>query len=119
MGGAMFSKSLIQLSVDGRGCVLSLLFGLRQTVVGVIVVMVTFKGTCAHIVVFSAWTPQQATVDPCLHQRLLDTHRKVWLSLLWGHCSFLLAPGMHKVLYFVCTNKHVFQICFPSPVEVL
>ena len=44
----MFSKSLIQLSVDGRGCVLSLLFGLRQTVVGVIVVMVTFKGTCAH-----------------------------------------------------------------------
>ena len=29
----------------------------------------------------------QATVDPYLHQRLQDTHRQVWLSLLWGHCS--------------------------------
>ena len=42
---------------------------------------------------------QQATVDPCLCWRLLDTHREVWLSLLWGHCSFLLDPGMHKVLF--------------------
>ena len=31
--------------------------------------------------------------------RLLDTHRQVWLSLLWGHCSFLLGPGAHKVLF--------------------
>ena len=30
---------------------------------------------------------------------LLDTHRQVWFSLLWGHCSFLLAPGAHKVLF--------------------
>ena len=22
----------------------------------------------------------------------MDTHRQVWLSLLWGHCSFLLGP---------------------------
>ena len=29
MGGAMLSKSLIQFSVDGRGCVPSLLFDLR------------------------------------------------------------------------------------------
>ena len=29
MGGAMLSKSLIQLSVDGEGCVPSLLFDLR------------------------------------------------------------------------------------------
>ena len=29
MGGAMFSKSLIQLSVDGQGCVPSLLLDLR------------------------------------------------------------------------------------------
>ena len=118
MGGAMLSKSLMQLCWWAGLCSLPG-FGLRQTVVGVNVVMVTFKRTCAHTVVFSAWTPQQATVNPCLHQRLLDTHRKVWLSLLWGHCSYLLAPGVHKVLYFVCTNKHVFQICFPSPVEVL
>ena len=41
----------------------------------------------------------QATVDPCLCQRLLDTHRQVWLSLLWGHSTFLLGPGVHKVLF--------------------
>jgi len=29
MGGAMLSKSLIQFSVDGQGCVPSLLFDLR------------------------------------------------------------------------------------------
>ena len=29
MGGAMLSKSLIQFSVDGQGCVSSLLFDLR------------------------------------------------------------------------------------------
>ena len=43
-------------------------------------------------------TLQQATADPCLHQRLLDIHGHVWVSFLWGHCSFLLGPGAHKVL---------------------
>ena len=42
---------------------------------------------------------QQATADPCLCWRLLDTHRQVLISLLWGHCSFLLGPGVHKVLF--------------------
>ena len=37
--------------------------------------------------------------NPCLHQRLLDTPGQVWVSLLWGHCSFLLGPGAHKVLF--------------------
>ena len=41
---------------------------------------------------------QQATVNPCLHWRLLHTHRQVWLSFLLGHCSFLLGPGTCKVL---------------------
>ena len=35
-------------------------------------------------------TLQLATTDPCLCWRLLDTHGQVWVSLLWGHCSFLL-----------------------------
>ena len=35
---------------------------------------------------------------PTPPQRLLDTHRQAWVSLLWGHCSFLLGPGVHKVL---------------------
>ena len=42
---------------------------------------------------------QQATTDTCLCRRLLDTHRQVWVSLLCGHCSFLLGPGVHKVLF--------------------
>ena len=29
--------------------------------------------------------------------RLQNTHRQVWFSLLWGHCSFPLGPGVHKV----------------------
>ena len=36
---------------------------------------------------------QQATTNPRLCWRLLDTYGQVWVSLLWGHCSFLLGPG--------------------------
>ena len=54
------------------------------TMVGVTAVMTaSFKKTYE----FSALTAQQAAVDPCFCQRLQDTHRQVWLSLLWGHCS--------------------------------
>ena len=44
-------------------------------------------------------TPQQATINPHLCQRLLDTHGQVWVSLLWSHFSFILGPGAHKVLF--------------------
>ena len=54
-----------------------------------------------------------ATADPRLRQRLVDTHRQVWVSLLWGHCSFLLGPGAHKVLFV--PSKSVFpQSCVSS-----
>ena len=56
-------------------------------------------------------TLQQATANPCLYQRLLDTHGQVWASLLWGHCSFLLGPGVHKVLFVPSKSL------FPSPVS--
>ena len=58
-------------------------------------------------------TLQQATTHPCLHWRLLDTHRQVWVSLLWGHCSFLLSSGAHKVLFV--PSKSLFpQSCVSS-----
>ena len=38
-------------------------------------------------------TLQQVTTNPHLHWRLLDTYRQVWVSLLWGHCSFPPGPG--------------------------
>ena len=53
-------------------------------------------------------TPQQATVNPHLCWRLPDTHRHVWLSLLWGRFSFLLGPGMHKLL--LCLPR----VCLPG-----
>ena len=43
-------------------------------------------------------TLKQATTNQRLCWRFLDIHRQVWVSLLWGHCSFLLGPGAHKVL---------------------
>ena len=49
-------------------------------------------------------TLQQATAYPCLCWRLLYTHRQVWVSLLWGHCSSLLGPGVNKVLFVACKS---------------
>ena len=70
-----------------------------QTMVEVVKIMATsFKRCQEHTATLSAPTLQQATADPRLCQRLLDTHRQAWVSLLWGHCSFLLGLGAHKVL---------------------
>ena len=44
-------------------------------------------------------TLQQAITDPRLRRRLPDTHRQVWVSLLQGHCSFLLSPGVQGSVY--------------------
>ena len=50
------------------------------------------------------------TVYTCLHWWLLDTHRQVWLSLLWGHCSFLLGPCAHKA-FFLLFKRLFLQFC--------
>ena len=55
-------------------------------------------------------TFHQATGNPHLLQRLRDTHGQVWVSLLWGHCSFLLGPGLKKVL-FVPSKSPFHQSC--------
>ena len=58
-------------------------------------------------------TPQQAAADPRLCWRLPDTHGQVWVSVLCGHCSFLLGPGAYKVLFV--SSKSVFsQSCVSS-----
>ena len=105
IGGAMLSKSLIQFSVLGRGCVPSLLFDLRPNYA---------EGNednddhlqnvpCRHCYSMPP-TLQQVTTDPHLCQRLLDTHGQVCVHLLWGHCSFLLGPGAYKVLFVPSTS---------------
>ena len=63
-------------------------------------------------------TLQQAPADPRLCPRLLDAHRQVWVSLLWGPCSFLLGPGAHKVL-FVPSNSLFPQSCVSSGSSML
>ena len=57
-------------------------------------------------------TLHQATADPRLHRRLLDTYGQVWVSLLWGHWSFLLSPSVHKV--FFVPSESVSQSCVSS-----
>ena len=95
VGRAMPSKSLIKLSADEWGCVSSLYFA-----VGVMEIfsISTYSSTlCLRgLLLPMTLTRQQATVNPCLCRRLPNTHRQVWFNLLWGHCSFLLSPGVHK-----------------------
>ena len=88
--------------------------------VGIMTVVVTsFKRTSAStlglpgLFVSVSLTLRQATVDPRLRQRLLDIHRQVWLSLLWGHRSVILGPGVSTVLS-VPSNS-----LFPQSREVL
>ena len=47
-----------------------------------------------------------------------DTQTQFWLSLLWGHCSFLLGPGAHKVL-FVPSKSRFPQPCGSSVIKSL
>ena len=111
MGGAMFSKSLIQFSVEGWSCVPPLLFTWGQTMMEVMKIMVTsFKRS--HACTLHSVPPalQQGTDDPRLRQRLLDTHRQVWVSLMWRHCSFLLGSG-HTAFYFCISRSLFLQSC--------
>ena len=84
--------------------------------VEVMKIMVTsFKRSHAHSAVLSTTNPAAATADPCFCQRLLDTHKQVWVSLLWGHCFFLLGPGAHKLLFV--PSKSLFLHPKPLPLQ--
>ena len=64
--------------------------------------------TLAHSVPLNL---KETATNPCLYQRLLDTHRQIWVSLLWGHCSFLLmCTG-----FCLCSPR----VCSPSLMWVL
>ena len=82
--------------------------------VEVMKIMVTsFKMAHACTATLSPPTLQQATTDSRLHQILLDTHGQLWVSLFGGHCSFLLGPSVHKVLFV--PSKSLFpQSCVSS-----
>ena len=109
-------KSLIQFSVDEWSCVPSLLLTWGQTMVegdSFKLWQPPSKDTMyvlLHSVPPALW---QAPSDPCLPWRLLDTHWQVRVRPLWGHCSFLLGPGVHKVL-FVSAKSLFPQSCVCS-----
>ena len=73
----------------------------------------SFKKSHACTATLRAPNPAAGPGRPTPPQRLLDTHRQVWVSLLWGHCSFLLSSGAHKVLFV--PSKSLFpQSCVSS-----
>ena len=64
------------------------------------IIMSSFKRSPACTTTLSAPNPAAGYRWPTPPlDRLLDTHRQVWVSLLWGHCSFPQGPGAHKVLF--------------------
>ena len=114
MGWAILSKSWIQFSVDGWGCVSSLLFDQKPNYGGGnedhgnLLQKVPCTHSCTQY-------PQPCSRPPVTHTSVRDswTLRRVWVSLLWGHCSFLLGPGAHKVLFV--PSKSLFpQSCVSS-----
>ena len=61
--------------------------------------MVTsFKRSHACTATLTAPTLQQATTNPHLCWRLLDTQGQGWVRLLWNHCSFFLCPVVYGFL---------------------
>ena len=72
----------------------------------------SFKWSHARIATLSAPYPAPATAYLHLCQSLLDTHKQVWVSLLWDHFSFLLSPGAHKVLFL--PSKSDTELCVKS-----
>ena len=105
MDGAMFSKSLIQFSVDGWSCVPSLLFDLRPNYGG----RNENNGDLLQKVPCMHCCTQCPNPAAGHHQPtpLLETPGYSLASLgqsLVGHCSFLLGPGAHKVLLVPCKS---------------
>ena len=117
MDGAMFSKSLTQFSVDGEGCVPSLLFDLWPNYGGGHEDNgdLLQKVPCMQC---HTRCPQPCSRPPLTQASSRDSwtlHRQVWVSLFCGHCSFLLVPGAHKVLFVLSkglfSQSHVSSGC--------
>ena len=99
MRWAMLSKSLIQFSIDGWGCVPSLLFDLRPNYGG----GNEDNGDLQKVPYMYCYTqcPQPCSRPPWIHGSAGDSWKfpgKSGSVSCGGHCSFLLGPGAHKFL---------------------
>ena len=101
MGRPMLSKSLIQFSVDGWGCVPSLYLTWEQTMVEVVKIMVTyFKRSHAHTDALSAPDPAAGHHGPTpLPEIPGHSQASLGQSLVE---SLLLSPGSWCTQGFVC-----------------
>ena len=101
MGRAMLGKSLIHLSVDGWGCVLSLLFTWDQTMVEVMKIMATsFKRSHARTATLSAPNPAASCRRPMPPLETPGHSRASLGQTLVG--SLLLSPGSWYAQVSVC-----------------
>ena len=82
-----------------------------QTIVEVMKIMVTsFKRSHSCTAALNALNPDSGHYQS---RSPLDTRRQVWVILFWGHWSFFLGPGAHKV--FFVPSKGLFpQFCVSS-----
>ena len=110
----ILGKSLIQFSFDGWGCVPSL-FDLRPNYGGYNEGNGELLQKIPHPHCYTQH-PQPSSRLPLTHAFTGDSRTlngQVWVSLLWAHCSFLLDPGAHKVL-FVPSESLFPQFCVSS-----
>ena len=63
------------------------------------IIMTSFKRSPASTATLSVLNPAAGHRWPTPRQSLLDTHEQVWVSLLWGHCSFVWGPAAYNVLF--------------------
>ena len=110
----MLSKPLTQFSVVGQGCVSSLLFDWRPSCGGCnenngdLLPKVKCRLCCTQCP-----RPSAGHRQPMPPPETPGHSGQVWVSLWWGHCSFLLALGVHKVL-FVPSKRLFPQSCVSS-----
>ena len=99
MGGAILSNLLIQFSVDGLElCSLPAIYLGPNCGGGNEDNGDLLKGPM-HPLLHAV--PRPCSRPPPTHASAgdVDTHRQVWVGLLWGRCSVLLGPGAYKVLF--------------------
>ena len=111
LGGAMLCKSSIQCSVNGWGCVSSLLFNLGPTMVEVMKIMVTsFKRPHAHTATLRALNPAAGYRRPTPPLKTPGHSRASLGQSLVG--SLLLSWVLVHTRFCLCPPR----VWFPSPV---
>ena len=116
MGKPMLSKSLIQFSVDGWGCVPSLYLTWEQTMVEIWKIMVTIRRPCAGTAALSALDPAAAHCQPtAVPETPVHSQASLGQSLVG---SLLLSPGSWCTQVLFVPSKSLFpQSCVSSGIK--